>query len=75
MGLFQSAPTGRAIPEERASACVSIFAHVCHFAVPNNHGEDEMILERPVRGLNFSRGEPDHQTPISLRYKFSGVWE
>ena len=41
----------------------------------NSDVEDPMVLESPVRGLDFPRGEADGQNPVSLRYEFGGLRE
>src|SRR5690348_16852774 len=38
---------------------VDVLPDVRQLAVPDGNGEDEMILERPVRGFDFPRSETD----------------
>src|ERR1700681_4868509 len=47
---------------------------VGQLAVPDGNVEDEMVLERLVRGCDLPLGKADDQNPISLRYIFGGLW-
>ncbi len=42
-------------------------------AIPNGNVEDPIVLERPLRGLDFPRSDADDQNPVSLRHKFGGA--
>jgi integrase len=46
-----------------------------HLAASNGDGENPVVPERPIRGLNFSPGDADDQNPVSLRHVFGGLWE
>ena len=73
MGLDGSgsrAPVHLGGPRQRLR--VDILPDVRRPAVPNGDGENEMILERPVRGLDLTPCETNDQDPVSLRYEFGG---
>src|SRR6185437_10619462 len=38
------------------------------------NGENEMVLERLVRGFDSPRSEADGHNPVSLRYELGGLW-
>src|SRR3984957_10105345 len=42
------------------------------FAVSNGNVEDPLVLERPIRGFDFSRSDADDHNPVSLRHEFWG---
>src|SRR6202021_2280830 len=43
------------------------------FAVSNGNVEDPLVLERPIRGFDFSRSDADDHNPVSLRHEFGGL--
>jgi hypothetical protein len=49
---------------------VNVLPDVRHLAISNGHGKDEIIFERPIRGLHFSPSEASHQHSVSLRDEF-----
>jgi hypothetical protein len=46
---------------------VDVFPDAPQLAVSNRDGEDPVVLERLVRGFDFSPREADDQDPVSLR--------
>ncbi|NKB78331.1 hypothetical protein HED49_00475 [Ochrobactrum daejeonense] len=52
---------------------IDILPDVRQLAVLDGNGEDEMVLERPVRSLDLAPCETEDQDPISLRYVFAGL--
>src|ERR1700692_2580887 len=58
----------------RQSLRVDILPDVRHFAVSNGNVEDPLVLERLIRGFDFSRSDADDQNPVSLRHEFGGLW-
>src|SRR4051794_34369718 len=52
---------------------VDVLPDLHQLAVLDSNGEDEIILERLVRGFDLSLGKSDDQNPISLRYIFGGL--
>jgi hypothetical protein len=53
---------------------VDILPDVHQFAISNGNGEDPIVLERFIRGFDSPRSEAYDQNPVSLRYKFGGLW-
>jgi hypothetical protein len=53
---------------------VDILPDLRHFAISNGDGEDPIVLERLIRGLDFPRSDADDQNPVSLRYELGGQW-
>jgi NAD(P)-dependent dehydrogenase (short-subunit alcohol dehydrogenase family) len=53
---------------------VDILPDVRQFAISNGNGEDPIVLERFIRGFDTPRSEANDQNPVSLRYKFGGLW-
>src|ERR1700681_244474 len=54
---------------------VDILPDLRHLAISNGNGEDPMVLERLIRGFDFSRRDADGQNPVSLRHEFGRLWE
>src|SRR6202041_3943082 len=53
---------------------VDILTDVRHFAISSGNGEDPMVLECFIRGLDSPGSEADDQNPVSLRYELGGFW-
>src|ERR1700676_1319642 len=53
---------------------VNILADLRHLAISNGDVEDPIVLERLIRGFDFSRRDADDQNPVSLRHEFGGLW-
>ena len=53
---------------------VDILTDLRHFAISNGNGEDPMVLECLIRGLDSPGSEADDQNPVSLRYELGGFW-
>ncbi len=53
---------------------VDIFPDFRQFAIPDGNVEDPVVLKRPIRRLDFPRGEADDQNPVSLGYELGGLW-
>src|SRR5277367_4185154 len=45
-----------------------------HLAISNGDVEDPIVLERLIRGFDFSRRDADDQNPVSLRHELGGFW-
>jgi hypothetical protein len=54
---------------------VDILPDLRHLAISNGDVEDPIVLERLIRGFDFSRRDADDQNPVSLRREFGGLWE
>ena len=52
---------------------VEILPNIRQFAISNSHGEDKVVLKRPVRGFDFPPSEADDQNPVALCYEFGGA--
>jgi hypothetical protein len=48
---------------------IDILPNVRQFAISNCDVEDPVILERFIRGFDFSSSETDEQDPVSLRHE------
>lgn len=58
---------GVLVSDAAASAWgIQIFADVGQLAISDSDGEDPVILERLVRGLDLACGEADHEHPVAL---------
>jgi hypothetical protein len=73
IGVDGSGPGARVhLGGPRQCLRVDILPDVCQFAISNGNGEDPMVLERPIRGVDSPRSEADDQNPVALRYEFGG---
>src|ERR1700754_2302257 len=65
----------RAARGSRQCLGIDVLADLSHLAILNGDGEDPVVPERPVRGLDFSSSDTDDHNPVSLRDEFWGLWE
>ena len=76
IGLDRLRPVARVrLGGPRQCLRVDILPDVRQFAISNGYVEDPIVLERLIRGFDFSRREADDQNPVALRYDFGGLWE
>ena len=74
IGLDGSGPGARVrLGGPRQCLRVDILPDIRHFAISNGNGENSIVLERLIRGFDFSRSEADDQNPVSLHYEFEGL--
>jgi len=74
-GVDGSGPRARVhIGGPRQCLRVDILPDVRQFPISNGNREDPIVLERFIRGFDSPRNEANDQNPVSLRYKFGGLW-
>src|SRR6202034_3869931 len=62
---------GRVHPRgPREGLRVDMLPDLRHLAISNGDVEDPIVLERLIRGFDFSRRDADDQNPVSLRHEF-----